>query len=337
MKKDLDFKLVVWLLVTVFIISAPVSVYSMDTIKSKAQWVKTKAARMKEKTLDRLVKQYRDTQELRRKKAEGIATPAELKVLQRRMRNIQRVAVAIGVTLATIAAIAGGTVAYREYRKKERRMLAEKEGGEAAEAIASARAERVERIMGDIERQAKGEEKASKGDYSLLEWDEVIQLSNIPIREVKKRLDGGADPNQKDSWGHPPLFHVIENNRGDLVDLLVRAGADPNFELESRGLPEDKHTLIMKAVRDNNYRMVYKLLQNGADPRRGPWGGAWHIARHFPVDDRIVSLIREALVEWDKPSEQKLEQLQKEVGLPLPLEVQEMILGKKLTVPSVPE
>ncbi len=35
-------------------ISAPGSMYSMDTIKSKAQWVKTKASRVKEKTLDRV-------------------------------------------------------------------------------------------------------------------------------------------------------------------------------------------------------------------------------------------------------------------------------------------
>ncbi len=311
----------------------------MDTIKSKAQWVKTKAARMKEKTLDRLVKQYRDTQELRRKKAEGAATVAELKELKRRMRNIQRATVAIGITLVTIAAIAGSTVAYREYLKRERRMEAEKEGAEAAEAIASARAERLEQIRGDMERHVKREEKASKGDYSLLKWDEVIEWPDIPIQVILHRLNAGADPNALSFVREPPLYSAIKNNRGDLIDLLVRYGADPNFQFgpeftrSSMGL----ETLLMVAVRNNNYRMVYKLLQNGADPRRGPWGGAWHIATHFPVDDRIVSLIREALVEWDKPSEQKLKQLQKEVGIPLPLETQEIILGKKLTVPSAPE
>ena len=89
MKKNLKLKFVMQFLVITFIVNMPGSVYSMDTIRSKAQWVKTKAAKAKEKTLDRLVKQYRATQEFRRKKAAGTATPAELAKLKRQMKTIK--------------------------------------------------------------------------------------------------------------------------------------------------------------------------------------------------------------------------------------------------------
>lgn len=123
MEKNLNLKLVAWFLAATFIMRQE-AVYPMDTIKSKTQWIKTKTSRVKEKTLDRLVKWYRDTQELRRKKVEGTATVAELKELKRRMKNTTG-AVAIGITIVTIAAIAGSTLAYGEYRK--RKMAVEKE------------------------------------------------------------------------------------------------------------------------------------------------------------------------------------------------------------------
>ena len=116
----------------------------MDIVNSKAQRVKIKATRVKEKTLNRLVKQYKETGKLRRKKKAGTATPAELAKLKRRMRNIKIAGAAIFITITTIAAIAGGAVGYKWYSKKkreERRQQQEKEEipskEKATEAIAS--------------------------------------------------------------------------------------------------------------------------------------------------------------------------------------------------------
>ena len=116
MKKNLNFKLITWLLVGSFIIGAPGSLYCMETIKAKLVTAKEKAQLLaryrKDIKLRKVVDQFRETKELRRKKKAGTATKAELRILEKRMKKIKIAAAAIGVTLtiiAIIAAIVGGT------------------------------------------------------------------------------------------------------------------------------------------------------------------------------------------------------------------------------------
>ena len=301
MKKNLNFKLVAYLLVTTFIISAPGSVYSMDTPKSKAQWVKTKASRVKEKTLDRLVKRYRATQELRRKKAAGTATPAELKVLQRRMRNIQRVAVVIGITLASIAAIAGGTVAYREYRKRERRRLAEKEGAEAAEVIALARADTVKQRA---ERRRQEDEAKFRLKRALDAFD---------TGEIKRLLKAGADPNTKlKRWGKTPL-HYFKST--EIAQIFINAGANLNAK--------DFHgnTPLHERAWEGGILGITFLLEAGADPlirnNRG------QLPSEFTSDFRSKQLLLDAMA---KQRATTILSLERGAGQKIPSDILKIII-----------
>ena len=48
------------------------------------------------------------------------------------------------------------------------------------------------------------------------------------VQEVARLLAAGADPNVKDPDGDAPLHITAEQSRADLVELLLRHGADPN-------------------------------------------------------------------------------------------------------------
>ena len=165
----------------------------MDTIKSKAQWVTSKISNVKEQTLDRLVEQYRATRELRRKKAEGIATPAELRKLEKKMRKIKIIAASVGVGLTIVAAIAGGMYRYGKPRKKKE----EREVREWATQLEEGLKKVVEHA-----------EMAEKGNYSSFSWDDIVSRADIPTQEVKKRLEAGQDPNESDLRGLPALYHA---------------------------------------------------------------------------------------------------------------------------------
>lgn len=273
----------------------------MDIIKSKAQWVKTKASRVKEKTLDRLVKRYRDTQELRRKKAEGTATPVELKTLQRRMKKIKIAAAVIGITLATIAAIAGGTVAYREYQKRERRMLAEKEGEEEAKIIA---------ILA-----AKSEGEKDQGLRDAIDKGDA--------RSVRMYLQAGANGNAKGPFGNPPLHRAIDipwgiRRRGHdtVVQVLIDAGV--NLNAKGRG-----GTPLHLAAAEGREKDVSLLLNAGADPLSRNNEG------RLPVDVanyRVKQLLLDAMKKQTQRVGRGLQERSEELGQFLPPEIIEPIL-----------
>ena len=245
MKKNLDFRLAACFLVVTFIVNMTGAAYSMDTIKSKSRWIKTKASSLKEKTLDRLVKRYRNTQELGRKKADGTATPAELKELKRLMRNIQRVAVAIGITLVTIA-IAGGTLAYREYRKRERWRQAEKEGIEADEAIALARADTTEAISRHFIKKYVDGLKLG------------IALDHLDTGKITRLLKAGVDPNTKLNYRKETPLHYFLSP--EIAQIFINAGANLNAK--------DWHgnTPLHRFAEEGNITWTSFLLEAGADP-----------------------------------------------------------------------
>ncbi len=244
----------------------------MDTIKSKVQWAKTKAAKVKEKTLDRLLKLYRDTQELRRKKAEGTATPVELKTLQRRMKRIKIAAAAIGITLAIIAAIAGGT-AYRKYRKRERKR----------ERLAGFEREREEFSL--ALKQRKQEYKARKQEYKALRdavrkgdvttvesfIDKITKSGTTMLHTaadrghneiVKALLDAGADPNFQNRSGDTALHEASKHHGNkEIVKALLDKGADPNLQNRSGNT-----ALYEASAFQGSYEAVKVLLDAGADP-----------------------------------------------------------------------
>ncbi len=271
MKKSLDFKLVAWFLITTFIISAPGSAHSMDTIRSKAQWAKTKASQMKKKTLDRLIKQYKATRELRHKKTEGTATPAELKELRQRMDTITKVATAIGITLAMIAAIAGGTLAYRAYRKRERRMQAE-DAAKAGKAIADTAAQRKAEEEAEQLAQEEGIEAAeliasAKKDTAkqrAMNLDLTVAVEADDIERVRTALQGGAKVNIK--LGRVTPLHVtVSKGNKEIAQLLIDNDAQVNAVEDPAINVIGGATPLLKATEANNEEMVGFLISKGAN------------------------------------------------------------------------
>lgn len=250
MKKNINFKLIAWFLVTTFVVSSPGSVYSMDTIKSKVQWVKTKAAKAKEKTLDRLVELYRNTQELRRKKAEGTATSTELKRLERRMRNIQRAAAAIGITLAIIAAIAGGTFGYREYRKRERRRLVTKRE-EDNKLFAAVRGSDQKEIRNALERGANINVHEAEHGWTPLHIAAMRGYAGV----VRLLINGGANVHAQDYLGLTPFVWAFSQGRADVVRLLIGEGVDFRFDYDA----------LHDAARKDHVGIARLLVERGAD------------------------------------------------------------------------
>lgn len=108
MKKNLNFKLVVWLLIGTFMVNLSGSIWAMEPLKNISAQTKAKllARYNKDSKLKQLVDSYRKTKELRRKKVAGTATKKELKELDKRIKRIRIAAAAIGVTLAVIATVA---------------------------------------------------------------------------------------------------------------------------------------------------------------------------------------------------------------------------------------
>jgi len=82
-------------------------------------------------------------------------------------------------------------------------------------------------------------------------------------RQVGQALRSGADPTFLDPDHGLPLYQAGVKGRGDVVRLLVRAGANPN--VESSGLGSDGLPLCAAACWGQT-AAVSELLAAGADP-----------------------------------------------------------------------
>jgi len=81
-------------------------------------------------------------------------------------------------------------------------------------------------------------------------------------RLLEAALKHGADPNLRDNrTGETLLFPAIEHGRNAHVELLLAAKADVNAQW-----PISHLTLPMVAMSRANYRVIYRLLECGADP-----------------------------------------------------------------------
>jgi ankyrin repeat protein len=77
---------------------------------------------------------------------------------------------------------------------------------------------------------------------------------------VQVLLARGADPNQRDAKGQPPLAGVAFKGLIEIAELLVAGGADVN------AASADGRTSLMLAAAFDRTRMVRWLLDRGASP-----------------------------------------------------------------------
>ena len=105
--------------------------------------------------------------------------------------------------------------------------------------------------------------------------------------EVEKLLQAGADPNEAIKYGSTPLHLVVYNNKKDVVKQLLNAGADPNKADTGGG------TALHRAVQNHYISVIKELLDGGADPNRADTNGRTPL--HWAVKNHYISVIKELL------------------------------------------
>lgn len=104
--------------------------------------------------------------------------------------------------------------------------------------------------------------------------------------KVKELLQQGADPNAIVEDGAPVLLVAINNNRTDIVELLLQKGANVNFVYENA-------SIIELAVVKGNKNIVKLLLQKGANPNVIREGCSTLDLAVSKGDQDIINLLRE--------------------------------------------
>ncbi|KAK3638480.1 hypothetical protein LTR56_003226 [Elasticomyces elasticus] len=88
----------------------------------------------------------------------------------------------------------------------------------------------------------------------------VLELATSinSLEAVNVLLKHGCDPNAKKDGIFTPLCTAIRDNRGDLLEILLKAGADPN-------LPASEYPAF-KCVTHHRTQFLPRLIAAGADP-----------------------------------------------------------------------
>src|SRR6476660_1243927 len=96
-------------------------------------------------------------------------------------------------------------------------------------------------------------------------------------------LTHGLDRKRRNREGYDPLLSAVKAGRVDVVQLLLRAGAEANTALpDAPAAPADprarpganaRDSALLLAVRDKKTEIAYLLLEAGADPNRPGEGG----------------------------------------------------------------
>jgi len=93
----------------------------------------------------------------------------------------------------------------------------------------------------------------------------LVNAAGLSTNEVMALLKTGADVNRRSSAfsGFTPLIVAIRNDKQDIVEVLIAAGADVNLK------DVDGKTPLMHALAalEPNIGLIEMLISQGADPR----------------------------------------------------------------------
>ncbi|MDJ0809367.1 MAG: ankyrin repeat domain-containing protein [Desulfobacterales bacterium] len=101
------------------------------------------------------------------------------------------------------------------------------------------------------------EEEQKSSEEENINKKLIASIKTGNIAEIKRALKNGADINFDDP---PPLLTAAEKNDLELVDLLLKYGANPNQSQFSFS------ALSVAATHHQNFPMVKALIKAGADP-----------------------------------------------------------------------
>jgi ankyrin repeat protein len=123
----------------------------------------------------------------------------------------------------------------------------------------------------------KGLDPSSYGRSGLNALGYVVQNKNVPLAVIQRLLKAGVPPDCEDRANEAtPLIFALANNRLDIIKLLLRYGADPNF-----CGPAYRSTVLMEAAfSDKDLMFIPLLLTYGArkDLRNSQGKTAYEIA-----------------------------------------------------------
>ena len=129
----------------------------------------------------------------------------------------------------------------------------------------------------------------------------MAAISGNDVKGVVSQLQQGADPNYQ-AGGVSMLFLTVGDHPAkriretslEIVDALLKAGADPNFK-DSNGF-----SVLMYAARNGNTRAVKRLLRAGADASMkddtGKTAADWAYEFYQDMLDALAGKTRHTLV-----------------------------------------
>ncbi len=137
----------------------------------------------------------------------------------------------------------------------------EKAGREKARIVSSgaARVFEVASMTGKINDKTQAEHNAGKNSASetgLRLHKAVLERDSALLESL---LAGGADPNQKNKDGDPPVIVAAEKEFLKAVSLLLDHGAD------FRATDSSQRTLLQKLAKVNAFALVADMIERGAD------------------------------------------------------------------------
>ncbi|XP_032249090.1 LOW QUALITY PROTEIN: 2-5A-dependent ribonuclease [Halichoerus grypus] len=100
----------------------------------------------------------------------------------------------------------------------------------------------------------------SSNEKTSVDGNELIgAVKDEDIKLVQQLLERGADVNFQDEWGWSPLHNAVQSCQEDMVDLLLRYGADPCLKKKNEATP----FIIAGIV--GNVKLLKLFLSKGAD------------------------------------------------------------------------
>ena len=106
------------------------------------------------------------------------------------------------------------------------------------------------------------------------------------IEGVRRLLKDGA-PHDPDVYGRTPLFYAMNRGSGELVQLLLDHGADPQLASENGTTP------LSYGARSGNYNAVRLLLEHGVEQTPGKHGFTPLIEATRGRNGEVVKLLLE--------------------------------------------
>jgi Ankyrin repeats (3 copies) len=116
----------------------------------------------------------------------------------------------------------------------------------------------------------------------------VYCVYDAPLEHLKTILRGGANVNDRNVFGHTPLWIASEGGHPDYVRVLLEANADPNI------VDQNGYTPLMRSVYLDNPRIALQLIRGGTDVNHADEHGVTALKlAQAQENDKVVKMLLE--------------------------------------------